>query len=290
MNRHERRAAASLNRSEGKPQGLTGVLICLPVFGQFNMTRTTQTIYEIGQWLTRHNIPNQLLWYSASDIVEVRNLFLTAWYDGYTQHSHMLFMDSDMGFDAGYVRDALKFNKPLVGTFYRRRQEEISIVGTAYKSPHTIDDVVDGFLRSSGVGGGGMLISRGLVDEMLRKMPWLRDELPSVLAENAPEEVKQLIRAFDPIREGTRRLSEDMSFCQRWMDCGGEIWANVRYPISHIGPHDYQICYELELKRNAVKKQLLEACPQIEGESEEAYGARLMARWEKMKQEHQRAA
>lgn len=290
MNRQERRRLESIGQKTGKPAGLTGVLICLPVFGQFNMTRTTQTIFEIGQWLTLNSIPNQLLWYSASDIVEVRNLFLTAWYDGYPQHSHMLFMDSDMGFDAHVVRDMLKFGKPLTGLLYRRRQDEVSVVGTAYKTPHTIDDVVDGFLRSSGIGGGGMLIARTLVDEMLRQMPELRDELPSTLAEAAPKEVSRLIRAFDPIRTGNRRLSEDMSFCQRWMDCGGEIWANVRYPISHIGPHDYQLCYELELKRNAFKKQLFESCPKIEGESEEAYGARLAACWEEMKKSHREAA
>lgn len=289
MNRQDRRRLESMSRGSA-PDGLTGVLICLPVFGQFNMTQTTQTIYGIGQWLTRHNIPNQLLWYSASDIVEVRNLFLTAWYDGYPQYSHMLFLDSDMGFDPLVIRDMLKFNKPLTGLFYRRRQEAVSVVGTTFKNPHTIDDVVDGFIQSTGIGGGGMLIARRLVDEMLSKMPELRDELPSVLAESAPKEVKKLIRAFDPIREGNRRLSEDMSFCQRWMDCGGEIWANVRYPISHIGPHDYQLCYELELKRNAFKKELLESCPQIDGESEEAYGARLSARWAEMKKSYQEAA
>jgi hypothetical protein len=41
------------------------------------------------------------------------------------------------------------------------------------------------------------------------------------------------------------RLSEDMSFCYRWIEqCGGEIWANVNHRISHVGPFDYAIRYQ----------------------------------------------
>lgn len=287
MNRRERRAQASVNR--GKPQDLTGVLICMPVFGQFNMSCATSTLYGMGQWLTKYGIPNQLIWYSASDIEEVRNLFLTVWYDTYPDYSHMFFWDSDMGCDPHVLRDMLRFNKPLTGMFYRRREEEVSVVGTAPEG-HSIDDVVDGFLPSTGIGGGGMLISRKMVTEMLEKMPDLRSPIPSSIAERAPRGIDKMICGFNKIKTADRNLSEDMSFCQRWLDCGGEIWANVRYPISHVGPYNYQLCYELELKRNAFKKKLLDDCPKIEGESEESYSARLMARWEQMKQEHQEAA
>jgi hypothetical protein len=255
MNRHERRRLEAVNK--GRPSNLTGVLICVPAYGQTMTAQTAQALYGTGQWLTHHGIPNQLLWYSAADIVEVRNLFLTAWYDGYPQYSHMLFVDSDMGFDPLMIRDMLKFGKPLTGTLYMRRQNNYSVVGTVPEG-HTIDDVVNGFIPSTGLGCGVMLISREVVDVMLKKMPELRDALPSVLAEAAPAGVELLIRAFDPIRDGNRRLSEDMSFCQRWLDCGGEIWANVNYKISHVGPFDYHLRYAGVLERKAEAKRLSE--------------------------------
>jgi hypothetical protein len=48
------------------------------------------------------------------------------------------------------------------------------------------------------------------------------------------------------------RLSEDMSFCYRWINqCGGEIWANVNHRISHVGPFDYAIRYASILEAKA---------------------------------------
>jgi hypothetical protein len=31
-------------------------------------------------------------------------------------------------------------------------------------------------------------------------------------------------------------LSEDFSFCRRWTQMGGEIWADLNSRLSHIGP------------------------------------------------------
>jgi hypothetical protein len=31
-------------------------------------------------------------------------------------------------------------------------------------------------------------------------------------------------------------LSEDFSFCKRWTDMGGEIWADLESRLNHVGP------------------------------------------------------
>ena len=31
-------------------------------------------------------------------------------------------------------------------------------------------------------------------------------------------------------------LSEDFSFCRRWTDLGGEIWADLESRLDHVGP------------------------------------------------------
>ena len=31
-------------------------------------------------------------------------------------------------------------------------------------------------------------------------------------------------------------LSEDFAFCKRWTDMGGEIWADLRSKLQHVGP------------------------------------------------------
>lgn len=219
------------------------VLICIPAYGQSVTAQTMESIYTLAQFLTMSGIRNQLTWFSAADIVEVRNLFLTSWYDCHPQFSHMLFIDADMGFPAELIRDMLDFDKQLTGTFYARRQMPPSVVGAALHQDHSFPDIKKGFLPAAYIGAGVMLIKRTLVDEMLVKKPELIDKLPGVLAKATPLPLTRFIRAFDTILEDDCRLSEDISFCRRWRECGGEIWANVMHKIDHVGPFNFHLRY-----------------------------------------------
>jgi hypothetical protein len=219
------------------------VMVCLPAYGQTNCTVTTESLFKLAQFFTLNSIRHQLSWYSAADIVEVRNLFLTSWYDCHPQYSHMLFIDADMGFEPELIRDMIDFDKPLTGTFYARRQMPASVVGAALHPDHSFPDIKSGFLPAAYVGGGVMLIKRSMMKEMLEKKPELIDALPSVLAQATSLPLTRLIRAFDTIIEDNRRLSEDISFCSRWIECGGEIWANVMHKIDHVGPFNFHLRY-----------------------------------------------
>ena len=54
----------------------------------------------------------------------------------------------------------------------------------------------------------------------------------------------RLIRAFEKLDIPDRGIvSEDLSFCIRWNRCGGQVWAAIAYPISHVGMYDYSACY-----------------------------------------------
>ena len=231
----------------------TGILICVPAYGQTMCAQTAESIYTTGQFLTSQGILNRLSWFSAADIEDVRNLFVTVWYDGHPEFSHLLFVDSDMGFNARLVRDMLDFNKPLTGCLYAKRKAEPSIVGTVPEG-HSMKDVTRGFIKAGGLGCGVMLIKREVITTMLEKMPELSDPIPSSLSEATPDlPLTRIIRAFDKIREGNTRLSEDMSFCQRWRDCGGEVWANIDHRISHVGPFDFAIRYQGLMEAREIK-------------------------------------
>jgi len=237
----------------------TGVLICCPAYGSTMRAETAETIYSCGQFLIRCGIPNQLAWFSAADIAEVRNLFLTMWYDHQKQFSHMLFIDSDMGFSPELIRDFIKFDKPLMGALYARREMTPSIVGNAPLG-HSLKDSRDnhGFLPATALGAGVMWISRKMIDEMLRQKPELSDKMPEYLRKAMsrlePSGMTRILRMFDVIQSPEfGRLSEDVSFCHRVRDAGFEIWANVRHKIDHIGTFNYHLRYEgiLEQKERA---------------------------------------
>ena len=219
------------------------VMVCLPAYGQSTSAQTTESLFKLAQFFTLQQIRHQLSWYSAADIVEVRNLFITTWYDCYPQFSHLLFVDADMGFEPELIRDMLNFDKPLTGTFYARRQMPPSVVGAALREDHSFPDIVQGHLPAAYVGAGVMLIKRSMVKELLEKKPELIDALPSVLANATNAPLHRLLRVFDCILEDNRRLSEDISFCVRWRDCGGEVWANVMHKVDHVGPFNFHLRY-----------------------------------------------
>jgi len=233
----------------------TGILICVPAMGQTMNAQTALSLYTTAQFLAAKNIHNRMTWYAAADIEDIRNLFVTAWYDGHPEFSHMLFVDADMGFEPELIRDFIRFDKPLMGVIYAKRKMPASVVGTVPEG-HNIDDVVHGFIRATGLGCGVMMISRDVIATMLEKMPELSDPIPSSLAEATPDlKLTRIIRAFDKIRDGNLRLSEDMAFCHRWQQCGGEVWANVNHRISHVGPFDYAIRYGGVMEAKAREQQ-----------------------------------
>lgn len=239
----------------------TGILIFVPAYGQSMTAHTAQSLYKLASWLTIQKINHNLTWYSGADIEEVRNLAITRWYDGHPEYSHILFVDSDMGFEPELIRDYIRFDKPLIGCLYAKRSQNVEIVGMAPEG-HSLKDVVHGFIRSDGIGGGVMMISREVIKTMIEKWPFLADPIPSVLAAATPDmKLTRIIRCFDKIRGDDLRLSEDMSFCYRWLACGGEIWANVKHRISHVGPFDYAIRYGafLEAKAEEEAKKQAEA-------------------------------
>jgi hypothetical protein len=40
---------------------------------------------------------------------------------------------------------------------------------------------------------------------------------------------------FEPYKVDGRKLSEDYSFCQRWRDIGGQVWADPNIRMAHVG-------------------------------------------------------
>jgi hypothetical protein len=236
----------------------TGILICVPAMGQQMCAATALSLFTTAQFLAAKNINCRMTWYAAADIEDIRNLFVTAWYDGHPEFSHMLFVDADMGFEPELIRDFIRFDKPLVGALYAKRKMPASIVGTVPEG-HSHKDVVHGFIPATGLGCGVMMIARDVITTMLHRMPHLSDSIPSSLAEATPDlKLTRIIRAFDKMRDGDKRLSEDMAFCYRWQQCGGEVWANVNHKISHIGPFDFHMRYGgvLEAKAREQAEQL----------------------------------
>lgn len=154
--------------------------------------------------------------------------------------THLLFVDSDMLFPADLAEALLACGKPLVGAVYPRRALDLARL-KALAPARGFDDafalahdwnlrplpggvaVEGGLARVEGLGGGFLLISRGVFERMRE-------------AGDVPGTAGARPRAFfRETRAGEEIFDLDYSFCRRWIALGGEVWALVAADVRHIG-------------------------------------------------------
>lgn len=174
---------------------------------------------------------------SYPDIAELRNMFLSLWFDR-IDASHMLMVDDDMDFEPRLLLDMLAFDQPLVGCLYPKRTLPIEFVGR----PLTGAQPKNGFLEMEGIGFGVTLIRRDCVQAMIDSGNAASDYRldthvsgPMLKAQG----LTRIIRAFDKIETATGALSEDLSFCHRYRDSGGQVWAATDHTVTHIGQYGF---------------------------------------------------
>lgn len=203
---------------------------------------------------------------SLSDIALSRNIFASHVISD-NEYSHLLFIDSDMGFLPETILDLLAYDKPVTAVACPKRYlgwESLRQAVEAEADTRPKDqrrataDVIDGilgfnvdtkafdgsdwtaerdgnFLKAPAVGTGIMLINRDVFEIMLAHGAAVpragHKDLP--LLGHAP-----YCDFFSPLPtpDGSLIESEDISFCKRWVtDCGGEIWVDIVSRVLHFG-------------------------------------------------------
>jgi len=217
------------------------IYCAVPGFGQIVSATTFLTTHALGQALAAKGIGFGISTLSFPDIAELRNMFLTIWADRLTDCTHILFVDSDMGFPPELVLDMLMHDEPIVGSVYPQRQLPTTWAGSGTGEP--MAERRGDFMRVEGVGMGCCLIRRDAIPPMLARFPELIDlRLHLHPAEQIMRNAgaSRILRLFDKIDiPGRGIVSEDLSFCIRHNMCGGQVWAAIGHKLSHVGPFDY---------------------------------------------------
>ena len=170
--------------------------------------------------------------------------------------THLLFIDADIGFEPEQVFRLIRFDEDVTAALYPLKRvdwervrslastgcEDLESACLSYvyelKRPQ---QVRQGFAKVKYVGTGFLMVKRGALLAMVNHYPDLR--------------YKRLSQSDDPFRDSHWRfaffncildsktgdyLSEDYSFCRRWTDMGGEIWADLQSRLDHVGPTTFK--------------------------------------------------
>jgi hypothetical protein len=157
--------------------------------------------------------------------------------------THMLCVDSDIGFGPEQILALIETGKPFVSGTYSKKQEvrEIPADYTGRTEGSTFETLFSNGKRgqpierplweAKHVPAGFMLIERAVVQRMAgayRNLQYHVKGIGLITGLWSP--------TFD---EGKSYAGEDVAFCRRWLALGGEIWMHRGVVLDHHGEMAY---------------------------------------------------
>lgn len=169
-----------------------------------------------------------------------------------SDHTHLLFIDSDIDFSPELIQRMVDFDHPVVSAVCPHRILDIGrfhAMSRAYDDPgvawaRSLSFVMEleqppveknGFYRARRTGTGLMLIKR----EVFEALRDAHGELyrPAAGSYYEHQGLKNVLQCFDPAYdEAGVAMGEDVSFARRWQGAGGEIWVYYDDTVGHVGP------------------------------------------------------
>lgn len=236
--------------------GEPSIYLATPAYGGLANIQFFQSLLDLQPACAERAVGLQIELNGGDALITRARSRMATYFLEETRHTHMLFVDADIAFRPDHVFRLLEAGKDLVGGVYPLKKvhwekvrsalaagiKDIQAASLGYvvgfppnpdKNVH-LDD--QGFAAVNAIGTGFMLISRQAMQRVNDAHPELRCNLADM--NFAP---KQTTLFFDTMIDPDTRehLSEDYAFCRRWRDLGGEVWADFRTRLTHIGHAAY---------------------------------------------------
>ena len=167
--------------------------------------------------------------------------------------THLLFIDADIGFEPEQVLRLIGCGADMCAAIYpikcmdwdRIRStiaaDRSNPSAAALRYVFEVDDpnaVTEraGFVKVRYAGTGFLMIRRAAIEQMCAAYPQLKFRRDHSLDGAAGSDNRFALFECMIDQATGIYLSEDFSFCKRWTDMGGEIWADLTSRLDHVGP------------------------------------------------------
>ena len=200
------------------------IAVLIPAYGGSVKTKTMISVWDVQATIGK-KCRVSLHTNDCSDIVTARNE-LVARALSHPTLTHALFVDNDMSFKWETVQKQIDLKAPIVGCVYPKRIPGGFVVWRDDLT--TLNVINNSHAKVGGVGMGLTLIARAVFEKLA----------PTV--QQRDFEGKPVKGFFDPIIRDDGPMSEDLSFCKRWRDAGGDVVALLNEDIGHVGEFTYR--------------------------------------------------
>lgn len=211
----------------------TRVHICMPCYGGMlnestfmSFIKWANTCKQLGIDWTVETLVNESL------ISRGRNT-LTAKFLHNKESTHLMFIDSDIGWEPWHLLVMLNRDVDVIGGLYPMKSLPIKWCVNGFDGA---EEGPDHLQEVSKTGTGFMLIKRH-VFEKLDAHPGVRPFINDI---GLPSELNPYMKTyFDTAVRENRYYSEDWTFCENWRDLGGKVWVDKRVLLRHSGHYVY---------------------------------------------------
>jgi hypothetical protein len=229
------------------------LVIATPCFGGQISVHYAASIFKLQNLLRTYSGLNLKILFKDGDalITRARASLISQFLDD-PKATHLLFIDADIGFEPDQVLRLIQSGAGMCAAIYPIKRidwDKIkSVIESGQPNPAAatlkyvfeVDDpnavtTSAGFIKVRYAGTGFLMIRRQALEKMCAHYPQLRFKRDhSIDAATATDNRFALFECM--IGEDGTYLSEDFAFCKRWIDMGGEIWADLKSKLSHVGP------------------------------------------------------
>lgn len=232
------------------------LFISLPCYDAMVTMQTMMSVMYLSNLLNHHGIVFTIDFIGNESLIpRARNHSLGRFIK--SNFTHLLFIDSDIEFEAQAVLDLLKSNKDVVCCAYPRKsynfnklmysittdhesKESLESRGLDFTYNALYDDnnkiITDGdYIKVKHASTGFMMIKRPILEQLYKKHTEL-----TIITDNNSKTDEQIVGLFCCMIKDKQYLSEDYSFCERVIDEGGSIWINNKHNLNHIGKHVFK--------------------------------------------------
>lgn len=236
----------------------TKIFIGIPCYNGLITSVTFLSLLNLFKFLDTKNISWELKMVTTDSLVSrARNTISTLFLEK-KDFTHLFFIDSDIGFEVTNFERILNYNKDLVCGIYPQKKIHWEIpplfenekinprsllrYNVNFFDPTNVHIDQEGFANVKEAATGFMLTKRNVFETLINRFPDLKFK-----ARYGSLTYKSELN-YDFFKVGNYKekngdmtyLSEDFYFSRMWIDCGGEIYADVVSPLRHLGNYTYE--------------------------------------------------
>ncbi len=243
------------------------LFIATPMYGGMAHGLYIKSCLDLQTTMNKYGIETKFSFlFNESLITRARNYLVDEFLR--SDHTHLLFIDSDIHYNPQDVLALMALDKDVIGGPYPKKSINWGNVAQAARShpnmePRELEQLVGEYvfnvvkgtkqftvtdpLEVMEIGTGFMMVKREVFEKMEKEYPMIRYK-PDHVGQANFDGTRYIHAYFDTVIDtkesivgggSDRYLSEDYMFCQMWRKMGGQIYLCPWMKTQHIGTYAF---------------------------------------------------